>query len=126
MHNLANFDGVFMIGILQVFPMEIVIIYAIVHQHFWCVTEPSFWNDAIAAEGVLSWFLQVENAHDIFIFELFDDVKLIDKSIAESLGANQEIVNNLRVKPLNVGWWSFHQCPVFMLTPLTSASNGTM
>ena len=67
---------------LQIFPVEVVVLYTLVHQQFWIITESYFWYDTVSAVRMLARFLEIENSFDILFLKLLEDVVFLDEPIA--------------------------------------------
>ena len=88
-HYLDDVQHVSVIRHLQILPVEVVILYARVHQLLWRVRESGARDDAIAAVRVLSGLLQVDDGLDVFVFELLYDVVFGNQTIREALRAHE-------------------------------------
>lgn len=80
-HDLHDMQKLLWRRHLQVLPIEVVVLNTCVHYLLGCVSEASPGNDAISTIGMLSWLLEVYDSDDTLLFELLDDVVLLDESI---------------------------------------------
>lgn len=79
--ELADVQAHLMRGLLEILPVHVVVLNAIVHQCLWIVTKPMLVVDAVAAVWMLTGLFKVEYSFDILIFELLDHLKFFNQSI---------------------------------------------
>ena len=81
MHNLHNSDGNLMLWRLQIFPIKIVVLNSVVHEKLRRVAKSNLGYNSITTIRVFPWLLQIEYCLDPFVFELLNDVMLLDKPV---------------------------------------------
>ena len=91
MHYLHYPYSYFMLGNSQVFPIKVVVLNAIVHKELRRVAKTNFRYDSVTTIWMLTGLLQIENSLNSLIFELLNDVMLLDEPITESLRPDQQI-----------------------------------
>lgn len=123
-HYLTNINSHFMRWLLQIFPMHIKELNAVVHQDFWSVAETYFRNYSIAAVWVFTWFLEVENSFNSEHFHLVNNIKFFNQTVTQSLRANYQIFNPFRMQTVNC--WVVTIFIVFVLAPFPHAGNSTV
>ena len=75
---------------------------------------------------MLSWLLQVNDSHNLLLFELFDDVVLVYQAVGEALRSNKEVCDALRVQAHDERWLRWTLSPIFMLAPFAHACQGAV
>ena len=91
MHYLHYPYSYLMLRNSQVFPIKVVVLNTIVHKELGRVAKSNFRYDSVTAVWMLSRLLQIENSLDSLVFELLNDVMLLDEPITESLRPDQQI-----------------------------------
>ena len=91
MHYLHYSNSYFMFGNSQVLPIKVVVLNAIVHKKLRRVAKTNFGYDSVTAVWMLSRLLQIENSLDSLVFELLNDVMLLDEPVTQSLRPDQQI-----------------------------------
>ena len=120
-HNLHNMKHILMVRNLQILPIEIVVLNACIHYLFRRVREACPRNDAVATVRMLSRLFQVDDGHDLFLFELLNDIVLVYQAVGQALRSDEQPGDALRVQAHDERWLCWTLAPVFMLAPLAHA-----
>ena len=75
--------------------MEVVVVDSSVHKQLWRVAEANPGDDTISTIRMLSGLFQIKDCHHVLLLELIKNIELPNQAIAESLRANNQVLNPL-------------------------------
>jgi len=123
-HQLTNTYGLLVTWETQILPVEVEILYAVVHEELRRVTESCARYDSISAIWVFTWLLKVEDGCNALFFELLDYVIFLNKSITQPLRPDEQITYPFAMQSFNCRILAL--LPVFMFTPFAHTREGAV